>query len=307
MKFLAAALCVVMVVSIAQADTVQLITGETLTGKVISQADSKVQFQHPVLGTLTIPADKVANVTAAQPAAPKAVPTPKPEPAPAPKPTGFFADWDARLEVGLGFGDGNSQYLNFNTAFKAKKETKKDRWAFDAAYFLNESDGSRSKDEATIGLQKDWLLPDSPWFYFTNGRFDYDRFASYDQRVSGAGGVGYDWIKTDDLSVTLSAGLGATREFGSDNEDVKPEALLGAKGTWKITDNQTLAAKTTFYPDLGDVGEFRWVNSAEWLIKINQDDGISFKLGAEHEHNSEVDAGVKKNDLKVYAALVWDF
>jgi putative salt-induced outer membrane protein YdiY len=310
--FVFAALFVALSTALAAADTITLTTGETLLGKVVQQTEDAVTFDHPVLGQLTIPAGKVKAVVVGAPdAETKPVAPPEAPPAaPAPKPaekTGFFGGWKARLEAGANAADGNSEYLNLYLAFKAKKEDKRDRWAFDSAYFLNQSQGQRSKDQFYAALRKDWLVPDTPWYYFAEGRFDYDRFASYDQRLSAAAGAGYEWIKTDKITLGTRLGLGASREFGSQDQNIRPEALVGADLDWKIDDGQTLAAKTTYYPDLGQLGEFRWLNAVEWLIKINRDNGISLKLGAEHEHNSAVDPGVKNNDVKLYAALVWDF
>lgn len=300
--------------ALAAADSITLTTGETLMGKVVEQTEDAVTFEHPVLGPLTIPAGKVKAVVVAAPdaqtkpiAAPAAPPAAPPTPKPAEKKTGFFGGWKARLEAGANAADGNSEYLNVYLAFKAKKEDERDRWAFDSAYFLNQSNGQRSKDQFYAALRKDWLVPAKPWYYFSEGRFDYDRFASYDQRLSAAAGAGYEWIKNDKVTLGTRLGFGASREFGSQDQNIRPEALVGANFDWQIDAGQTLAAKTTYYPDLGQLGEFRWLSAVEWLIKINRDNGVSLKLGAEHEHNSAVDPGVKNNDVKLYAALVWDF
>ena len=85
------------------------------------------------------------------------------------------------------------------------------------------------------------------------------------------------------------------------------EAFVNADAKWKITKDQSLAASTTIFPSLTDVGEFRARNTLDWIIKLSYADGLSFKLGLIHEYESQTDPGRDKNDLKYMASLLFDF
>ena len=52
---------------LAIADQVTLTTGETLQGKLTEQTDTVVTLEHPILGTLSIPAEHVSAVVEDQP------------------------------------------------------------------------------------------------------------------------------------------------------------------------------------------------------------------------------------------------
>lgn len=319
--------------SLVRADLIRLNTGEVLQGKVVATTAEVVTFSHPVLGELKIPAANVqATALGDAPlpplpvdpnspavAQPAPVVAPQPAPAPAPEPTEpageeikpapyqLFPGWDSSFEFGFSGSTGNSEQTNVYAAFKTLNETASDRWKIDASYLFAKQDGERTENEFTTGVLKDWLLPDSPWFYFAQGRYDYDEFESWDQRVALNGGIGLDWIKQENLRVTFRVGGGAKREFGSDNDEWTPEGLAGAEVEWKITDRQTFNAATTYYPDLSDTSEFRIISSADWTLKIDKMDGVSIKLGVKHEYESEVDPGNDRNDLKYFGALVFDF
>src|SRR5699024_718144 len=124
-------------------------------------------------------------------------------------------------------------------------------------YFFNSSDGETTQNQFSAELEHDWLNPDSPWFYFASGRYEYDEFQNWKSRISAYGGVGYTFIKTKELEVLGRAGFGATKNLGG-NHDLIPEAMLGASVVkWHITPNQTLALSNTIYPALSHLGRFR--------------------------------------------------
>ena len=332
---LAGAVVVALAAPVLRGDEVMLVTGELMKGDIVELAPEHVILEHPVLGRMKIPVAQVLYVTqdeplpadpAADPAAPESMApeaaAPQPE-APGPDllvipmdepetPTRgpvltFLHDNNVQFELGLNGASGNSETTDLRAAAKAGRESETRRWAFDAAYFYSKSDGDSTRNDSTIGLVHDWLKPESPWFLFAQGRADFDDFQDWDSRVNGAAGVGYQWIKTDTLNVRLRVGAGAVKEFGSDNEDVRPEGSVGGELTWKIKPNQTLAAAVTAFPSFDDAGEVRVRASADWTLKVDQADGISIKLGVLDEYDSLAGAGTDKNDFKYYAALVVDF
>jgi len=312
------ALLLCLVASAASAQTVTLSTGETLTGPITAQTDATITMQHPVLGPLTIPRENITAIVADEsPAddAPEAVqpapvnaPVAEPEPTPqVEQPTGFFAGWSNKLEIGFNVSSGNSDSSDGRIRFTSAKENDYHRWAADAAYYVAYDDGDKTDSDFTVGLLKDWLDPDSKWFWWAKGRYDYDEFESWDHRVTAGGGPGYHLIQEDNFTLDLRAGMGLAREWGSDEDDIKPEAQLGAEAAWTIDDRQSIVADTWLYPDLGDLGEYRWTASAAWQMKLDMKRGLALKFGVENEYESEVDPGSENNDLKLFGALVFDF
>jgi putative salt-induced outer membrane protein len=214
--------------------------------------------------------------------------------------------WDFRLTLGFSFSDGNTENSNFFGSFLATHETEAAKFVADAAYFYAQDSGDESENRATAGARQDWYL-DEHWIVFADARWDYDEFKSWRHRLSGHVGVGYRLINEDDFKLTPRVGIGVAKEFGSDRNEIIPEGLAGLDLEWNISENQSLVASTYYYPDLSDLGEFRWVNTAGWNIKINEADGLSLTFGFLHEYESQVDAGDDRNDFKLFGGLTFDF
>ena len=323
----AAALLVAAAPPHAHAERVRLTNGDDLTGTIVEQTDDTVILQHPLLGPITLPADTVLSITPDPPTPPDAAEVPPAQPVPADdasppdaasqdelplNPTGLFGTgiltgWQHSLSIGVSGTDGNTDRFNFNAGLDSNFENPYHRWVFDASYFLAQDDGDNSQNEAHLGLNKDWLFPSTPWFYFAQAAYDYDDFEEWRQRASLFGGVGYTFIQRDSLEFVGRAGLGVNKEFGGDHE-LQPEALLGLDLIrWKINDAQTLTAGVTLYPDLGELGEYRATGNVEWKITVDAARNLSLKLGLEDEYESDPDGDDEHNDLKYYGALVLDF
>ncbi len=309
--------------NVQAADEIYLHTGEILKGQIIAKTPAALQVQHDILGKILIPFDRINQVVeddvtpkvetpaaeadkkaAEQAQAAKAVAEAAKPPEP-PAPQGFFSGWKSKLELGFNGSEGNSDILNLYAAFKSEKADKSDRWRYDASYFLSESDGVNTKNQFTTGLLKDWFIPDSRWFFFAEGRFDIDEFKSWDYRASVAAGPGYKLIDEENLKITLRAGAGGAKEWGSEDDEFRPEANAGGELAWNITPKSKIAAATRFYPSLEDPADFRVVSSAEWVYKLEEN--ISLKFGVEDEYESEVDSNREKNDIRYYGAIVFEF
>lgn len=303
------------------ADSIVLLNGDTLNGTIKQVNENNVVITHPALGDVTIANAQIhkyqqgdAEAKTLNPLPEAAKPEPKPAPKPEPKPADakpkkpvLIPGWKSKLEAGLNGSAGNTESQSIYIRFITKRENEEEKTTFDANYYFSSRDGKESQNEFSTGVRNDWLLPDSDWFYFGQARLEIDRFEAWDQRASAALGVGYEWIKEEDFYVSLRAGLGAVKEFGSNEDNIIPEGLLGAEMGWNITDRQELTASTTYYPDLGDIPENRVVSEVAWEYKMSDLDGISLKAGIQHEYESETEGPIKHNDWKYFTGIIMDF
>lgn len=319
----------------AHAEAIRLASGEVLHVEVLRVTEDAMHFIHPVLGEMTLSREQavvldwddsadtnsaashvsIAHSNAAELRGPAA-----PEPAPAPVPqqaTGASAapppvdedesPWKFKIVIGAGLATGNSENANFNGMFTAIRELPETKLAFDTGYFYAESDGDRSENRFTAGVRHDWLNPGKKVLYFADMRYDYDEFQSWDSRITGHVGLGYKLIEPPKLKLDVLAGLGAVKEFGSENDDIRPEGLLGIEGKWDISEKQSLTFSSTLFPDLSDFGDFRWVNNAAWEAILDESLNLSLTAGVQHEYQSRVDPGRDRNDLRLFAGLQVDF
>ncbi|MEM9883980.1 MAG: DUF481 domain-containing protein [Planctomycetota bacterium] len=281
----------------APAGTVTLTNEDEITGTVTRSDDTGITLQHPDLGAVDIPAASIESLELDEDD-PVYVEPPKPD---------FFWGWDKSLEAGLTGSDGNTENLNLYAAFNTDYEDDTDRWQLRASIFYGEEDGENTRNEWDAEVFKDWLLPDEDYFFWANGKYEHDRFTGWEDRVSAFAGLGYDLIDEDTYTLIGRAGAGANYEFGDIN-DLTPELFLGLEGAWDVTDNSTLRYYTRFFPSLDPAfSEFRNVSGLAYKVSMDAGRGLSLKIGAENEYNSDVAPGTEENDLKYYAALVYDF
>ncbi len=211
------------------ADEIRLKTGDRIIGTIVEQDEDHVIMTHPILGRLEIPraqiesisveADDQAAEAAAKEAEAEAIAPPDQPAAPAdeaPK----KSEWEFSLVLGLSSRAGSTNSLTFNSAFTASRETPAVRTRFDASYFVDISETKTEDNKFQAGVRHDWLLPKSRWFYFAQGRYDFDDFQSWQHRVSAHGGVGYHLIKTEAFLFQVRGGVGGAKEFGSDDDDL---------------------------------------------------------------------------------------
>lgn len=337
-----AALAIAACASRAFSEVIVLSTGEQIIATISERTDETITIQHTVLGELTIPLNNVVSIDGvstgevARPGQQQPGEAPEGEGAPpseepaataggAPPrsasppeaPPEKESPWDMKLELGLNAHSGNTQDLSLRSAFTAVRETESSKLTYDVSYRYASDRGDKTEDYFTTGILAEWPQPGTRWSYFAQGRFDVADFQSWDQRLTGSGGIKYYFVddfeedadgnKIKGWSLAGRAGLGFRKEWGSDEDDIIPEGLLGLDLEWVISPNQSLKASSTYYPELTDPAEFRWVNSLDWVINIDQMDGVSLKLGILDEYQSSVDPGVEHNDLSVYVALVVDF
>ncbi|MEM9415863.1 MAG: DUF481 domain-containing protein [Planctomycetota bacterium] len=301
----------------AAAETITLVDGDVINATITAQDASSVTIDHPSLGEMTISRDRIAAIHAdadAQAEAQAAAEEVEAAEALAAERaadegmfgTGLFKGWNRQISLGINGAEGNSRNTNIRGNFHTDYEDDTDRWAFDMLYRVSRANGATTENRFQAELIKDWLFPGEKHFFWANGKFEWDDFEVWDNRISGYVGVGYQFVDDDTWNVRGRAGVGGAQTNGGGTNDFTAEAFLGIEVDYTISDVQSIAFTNYLYPSLED-SEFRNITTLAWQIEIDQDKGMSLQLGVANEHDSAAPAGFKKNDFTYYAALVWDF
>jgi putative salt-induced outer membrane protein YdiY len=221
---------------------------------------------------------------------------------------GVLSEWKSQLEIGAGGQSYVNNTANFRLSFKTVRANQDTSTAYDLTYYYNRVNGNNDKNELTTGLRENWLMADSPWYFFALGRYDYNQFGDWNHRLSTRAGPGYDIIKTPKIKLTGEMGFGLYKQYNAVIEDVVPEASLGLNFLWKPTPRQTLALSGTFLPEFRVLGRYRAVTSAEWQLRVEDVENLNFKIGIADEYASTVyDTTTPNNNFKFYSALVLGF
>ena len=222
-------------------------------------------------------------------------------------PTSWSEGWDWSANVAMTGASGNTENFGARTALEGQRNTSKYETKLNLSYIYGTSDGTKNTSRGELALRNDWLT-EGKWRYFAQGKYEYDEFQIWNHRISGAGGVGYEFINDDKQTLIGRAGLGFSYEMGGRaDEKIIPEGLLGLDWTYKLSDNSTLTASTTYYPSFDDFGEFRWNTSAGLEVVMDSETGMTLNTGFEHRHDSDPGSGFKPNDINYYMGLGWKF
>lgn len=230
--------------------------------------------------------------------------------------TGWFKDWDSSIELGLRGSSGQSNNANFRTAFNALYEDDAHRWKFKSFYIIDSEDDVVGENKANATLVKDWFFPETKWFAFAAGTYDWDQFRDWKHRLQFSVGPGYQFIKTDRWEFSGRVGGTAVLEIDKRIEDVGTpvgyreenvwgfEALIGVDLTWHITAKQQFTFSNYFYPSVTDSGHFRNLTNIDWKHDIDWFEGLAIKFNIRNEYDTSESI---PNDFNYNFSILWGF
>ena len=292
---------------------IELLNGDQLTADLKNESETHFTVVHPVLGEIKLNKNQVVSVeqVVSKPQAEKlAVAADKPKSSKKPTDNGLFGtglltNWKRRVDLGIAGSAGKSRNHQVNLGFSADFTSDYTRISHNTAYFRAKSEDELSDHSFYSSINRDWLRPQTPWFHFAGGRVDWDEFKDWDFRLNANGGVGYEFVKTDDWLLLGRTGLGFNQTFGGEREEFTPEGLIGLETQWDMNEYQHIEFANTFYPSLRDSSEYRNLTSFDWVLDLNSFVGVALKLGLLNEYDSATEEDISKNDFRYTASLVW--
>jgi putative salt-induced outer membrane protein YdiY len=225
--------------------------------------------------------------------------------------SGFLEGWTRRISFGVEGEAGNDVSLDATLSFETSFHNRAHRMAVTSAYYYESDDYKKNTSKGHLNIVRDWLLPESEWFYYAYFRYEFDYFKSWAHRISISGGSGYDFYDSDRLQLNGRVGLGVSRTFGNDDK-FDPEGQLGMEWKWqpKAFKNQTISTQFIIYPHLSNLGEYRTWIQGSWRIDFGIFHGLGLELGFEHEFETELDINDEDErhyDLIYYTRFGLDF
>lgn len=222
-------------------------------------------------------------------------------------PTSWFAGpyWEKGIELGINGSEGNAQAFSMLAAGRLRRETDRSIWGIDIVYAKTSANEVITQHYAFLNSRFDYKLGDSRWSLWNITRLEYDEFKAFDLRLALNGGLGYDFIRNDRRKLTGRFGAGASREFGSDDEEWVPEAVFGGDYLHKISDRQRLSITTDYYPAWEDFSNYRLVTQASWELLLDEATNLSLKIGVLDRYDSTPGVGLQENDVDYFITLLW--
>lgn len=232
---------------------------------------------------------------------------PPPPPLPLESETSFLKGWTGSVEFGLNGSTGNTEELDVLGRFDARRDTDRYLTRVTASFEYGTAEGEETDNEFTIDARNSWKLRDPRWRIFLQGGYEYNEFEDWLHRFTLGPGVEYQAINNDRTELLLRAGVQARKEVGGEDNTWSLEGVIGFDATHKLTERQTLEAGFDFYPQLDDIGPYRFEADLAWRIEVDPAANLFLRTGIHSEYDSTPGPDRKRHDLDYYLTLGWAF
>jgi putative salt-induced outer membrane protein YdiY len=309
---------------------VTLDSGEVFRGRLLGHGGGMVALRNAFAGEFEVPIDRVRKVEAWVPPPVNPVPVVNPlatspveaampqiaesgvlpvqpaEKAAEAKPAagggapvvtekGIWAKSEYSFEGGLSGSSGQTDRSNLRFGFAGRWSNPDDVLTFDARYLYTRQRERTVQDRFEAKARNEWISLESPWQVFAEASSEFDRFTRYDALLRGGAGVGYRFIKNDRTSLVGRVGVGFVREFGSDDQDVRPEGILGVDFSHKFDNAQSFVLNAEAFPSLEDFERIRTRTRAYYEVRLSEKTNLNLRLGVEHRFDNGPGQGDREN------------
>ncbi|MBP5510174.1 MAG: DUF481 domain-containing protein [Kiritimatiellae bacterium] len=220
--------------------------------------------------------------------------------------------WSGKVTAGVDIVRGNTQTTAENLAFEIARRSTNLRLSSNGNYYHkiteNVSNGTKSTTVANWSLkgQADWFFTEKNYIY-GNSRFEKDRVANLDGRITSGAGYGRQWIERADLNLSTEGGLTWVHERYQHLS--KDRRYMAGRLAYHI--DKTLWSKVKLYHN------FEWIPSAKenHYYLVNSDVGVQAPLMArlafdgklQYAYNSDPSNRIKHADIRYIFGLSWIF
>lgn len=235
---------------------------------------------------------------------------------------GLDRDWKGGANLGYAMARGNSDTTSLNIAVNADRKTLSDEITIyeSSVYTTNGATAAGGPTgvtaDAILGGVKYARNVTPRFFAFASGDFTHDALQDLVLRSIYTGGAGWHAINNPNTTFDLLAGVNYTRETYSSGAAVGapgvsvarnlPGITLGEILMHKLGGSTTLTEDFNFYPDLSDLGEYRFALDAGAVTKIKKWLGWQITVSDRYVTNPPI-VGTKSNDFILSTGLNFSF
>lgn len=223
--------------------------------------------------------------------------------------------WTGQLSGGWTSTRGNSITDSLSVSASAEKRRERDRTTLGADYANGRQTVNGQKTTSAdwwraMGQYDYFFSP--KWYGFGNGRYETDKIARLDYRLTVGAGLGHQFIENDRTNFSLEAGLAhKTEEFdatttipGAKSEDITAQA--GYKLTHQLLETVELLHDLSYYPSLeGSFSDYYLTTSGEIRAHFTKTMFSSFK--AILNRDATPAAGTSASDTKFIISVGMTF
>ena len=282
------------------ADEIQFINGDRLTGEIIRATDESIDLETEHLGVVTIP--RSAILERARPIDVSLSTGTATIYAAAPDP---FENWAAQADMGYVVSTGNTETTDISLIVGAQRSGERIDHVIGVNIAQAEADSSgstvKTKDQLDLDYEFRWNASPT-WYALGNVEYFADAIKDIDSRISVGLGGGRTFWKNDRGSLTSDLGVSQVFEKLDDGNENNPALRWGLRyGYWLrpeeielFHDNQVLHILAS---DRGTV----WSSGSGVRVYLNENWNAGLRVGLQYETKPNV--GRRKTDTTIALTL----
>ena len=319
----------ILLVSATRADELKFPNGDRLTGTVVAVTDGVVQFESPVIGSVSFPAENVEITRETSPGAPARTEPQSPAapdsvvPAPAPPSAGVESPpWNGAIEFGFRQQDGRKDAVNLDVRARAERKAGDNVLLAEARLLHGELNNVVNNDRYDGSFRWRRELGERT-FAQSLTSFTRDNQRNIHQNWEQNIGAGYALVKSDIHTVNVGAGLtGQYREAAQTEPGLHGLVEVFQDYVYKVTDNMTFRqnAAVQYSPDgrgqfitvadqpmsTGD-GEDNYKLRLNTSLQSQLTDKVSFNVRFEYEFDNAIFERDARTDQRLTSSLGYTF
>ena len=222
---------------------------------------------------------------------------------------GFGDLWSGSAEVGFTLTRGNSDAQAFTAGIKASRETLNDK----ISVYANAVQASNSTTGVSVTTAKAYWFGgrydyniNKKLFVYGSGDFEIDELQLLNLRMVYGGGFGYRAIRNETTEFDIFGGGAFNQEYYKTAPNrSSAELTFGNDLKHKFNDRMKMTQRFAVYPNMSDLGRFRFQFDASLFTDING--WLGWHISLADRFNSDPVLGAEKNDLLLSTGLTVNF
>ena len=217
--------------------------------------------------------------------------------------------WKHAIGFDLTGASGNSESFGLGIRLDSSLGNRMREYDFYLSYLNSTKEDVAIVEETTLGVNYDSRFFEKLSWY-AKADLENDRLEEVDLRATSAIGLKYSWIEAKNYKTSVRGGAAFRfEELGSDSVKNLSEPALdfGLEHSQNLKDFLSLESDLSYIPNINDFSDFLFRKDTALILPLDKKQDWKIRSGLAGTYNSTPVPGKEEMDLKYYLRVVYDF
>jgi putative salt-induced outer membrane protein len=215
---------------------------------------------------------------------------------------GLFENWSGKGELGAFRSTGNASNTGITAGLALEREGIRWRHKLSGRADYQETEGVVTREQFLAAYEPNWKINDRLYAYGL-AQYERDRFQGFSGRYSVSGGLGYDVLVDEPMTLSVKAGPAWRRtEFVGGGSRSDLAALAALDFDWQLLDTVTFTQNASAFVQSGSS---TFISDSGLNARVAGD--LSLRLSYTVEHDTDPPAGAVRTDTLSRVTIIYDF